>query len=249
MHADTQTVLVVIIRVIRSYMLLIQLDWCIMSGGLWLGLTSKPRVIRSYMLLIQLDCILTHCNYSQPASIKLDNENIGGHCYTFTTVTGTHFKPRAICSYMLLIQVDWCIMSGGLWLGLTSNLERYVAICYWYRWTGVSWVGDCDWDSLQSLERYVATICYWYRWTGVSWVGDCDWDSLQSLERYVAICYWYRYTGVSWVGDCDWDSLQSRHVGGGIRPWIYSVGSSICTRWHSVQYTGLCHAVQLVLYL
>ena len=23
--------------------------------------------------------ILTHCNYSQPASIKLDNENIGGH--------------------------------------------------------------------------------------------------------------------------------------------------------------------------
>ena len=24
-------------------------------------------------------CILTHCNYSQPASIKLDNENIGGH--------------------------------------------------------------------------------------------------------------------------------------------------------------------------
>ena len=29
-------------------------------------------------------CILTHCNYSQPASIKLDNENIDGHCYTFT---------------------------------------------------------------------------------------------------------------------------------------------------------------------
>jgi len=28
--------------------------------------------------------INTHCNYSQPASIKLDNENIGGHCYTFT---------------------------------------------------------------------------------------------------------------------------------------------------------------------
>ena len=23
--------------------------------------------------------INTHCNYSQPASIKLDNENIGGH--------------------------------------------------------------------------------------------------------------------------------------------------------------------------
>ena len=22
---------------------------------------------------------ITHCNYSQPASIKLDNENIGGH--------------------------------------------------------------------------------------------------------------------------------------------------------------------------
>jgi len=22
---------------------------------------------------------ITHCNYSQPASIKLDNKNIGGH--------------------------------------------------------------------------------------------------------------------------------------------------------------------------
>jgi len=60
MHADTQTVLVVIIRVIRSYMLLIQVDWCIMSGGLWLGLTSKPRAIRSYMLLIQVYwCIMS----------------------------------------------------------------------------------------------------------------------------------------------------------------------------------------------
>ena len=28
--------------------------------------------------------INTHCNYSQPTLIKLDNENIGGHCYTFT---------------------------------------------------------------------------------------------------------------------------------------------------------------------
>ena len=31
--------------------------------------------------------INTHCNYSQSALIKLDNENIGGHCYTFTVIT------------------------------------------------------------------------------------------------------------------------------------------------------------------
>jgi len=28
---------------------------------------------------IKGDMYITHCNYSQPASIKLDNENIGGH--------------------------------------------------------------------------------------------------------------------------------------------------------------------------
>jgi len=39
-------------------------------------------------------CILTHCNYSQPASIKLDNENIGGHCYTFTAITLTGSSIR-----------------------------------------------------------------------------------------------------------------------------------------------------------
>ena len=38
-----------------------------------------------------IPCILTHCNYSQHASIKLDNENIGGHltllhiCPTYKT--------------------------------------------------------------------------------------------------------------------------------------------------------------------
>jgi len=28
---------------------------------------------------IKGDMYITHCNYSQPASIKLDNKNIGGH--------------------------------------------------------------------------------------------------------------------------------------------------------------------------
>jgi len=36
--------------------------------------------------------INTHCNYSQPTLIKLDNENIGGHCYSFTDVN-THHTP------------------------------------------------------------------------------------------------------------------------------------------------------------
>ena len=31
------------------------------------------------MPAIKGDMYITHCNYSQPASIKLDNKNIGGH--------------------------------------------------------------------------------------------------------------------------------------------------------------------------
>ena len=50
---------------------------------------------------------------------------------------------------------------------------------------------------------------------------------------------------VSWLGHCDWGILQSRHVGGGLQPRIYSIGSSVCTRGHRVQYIGLHHAVQL----
>jgi len=42
--------------------------------------------------------MLEYCNYSQPASIKLDNENIGGHCYTFTLndVQNKHFVAYSI---------------------------------------------------------------------------------------------------------------------------------------------------------
>ena len=48
-------------------------------------------------------CILTHCNYSQPASIKLDNENIGGHCYTFTTEdVHLHTPALRIVTHFLL---------------------------------------------------------------------------------------------------------------------------------------------------
>jgi len=35
--------------------------------------------------------MLTHCNYSQPASIKLDNENIGGHLTPLHTVVLNRF--------------------------------------------------------------------------------------------------------------------------------------------------------------
>jgi len=34
-------------------------------------------------------CILTHCNYSQPTLIKLDNENIGGHLTPLHWVRGS----------------------------------------------------------------------------------------------------------------------------------------------------------------
>jgi len=39
---------------------------------------------------IKGDMYITHCNYSQPASIKLDNKNIGGH------LTPLHKQKRAM---------------------------------------------------------------------------------------------------------------------------------------------------------
>ena len=43
------------------------------------------------MPAIKGDMYITHCNYSQPASIKLDNKNIGGH----------------------LTPLHWCNMNGN----------------------------------------------------------------------------------------------------------------------------------------
>ena len=40
------------------------------------------------MPAIKGDMYITHCNYSQPASIKLDNKNIGGH------LTPLHFHIK-----------------------------------------------------------------------------------------------------------------------------------------------------------
>jgi len=37
--------------------------------------------------------INTHCNYSQPELTKLNNENIGGHPYTFTQTSRILPKP------------------------------------------------------------------------------------------------------------------------------------------------------------
>jgi len=50
--------------------------------------------------------INTHCNYSQPASIKLDNENIGGHCYTFTP-TQLHKSYCTDCDAYSLALWEW----------------------------------------------------------------------------------------------------------------------------------------------
>ena len=50
-------------------------------------LQRKASMQQNAFLLVPAikgDMYITHCNYSQPASIKLDNKNIGGHCYTFT---------------------------------------------------------------------------------------------------------------------------------------------------------------------
>ena len=38
--------------------------------------------------------VSTHFLTSQPTLIKLDNENIGGHCYTFTLITGVSSWTR-----------------------------------------------------------------------------------------------------------------------------------------------------------
>ena len=45
-------------------------------------LQRKASMQQNAFLLVPAikgDMYITHCNYSQPASIKLDNENIGGH--------------------------------------------------------------------------------------------------------------------------------------------------------------------------
>ena len=45
-------------------------------------LQRKASMQQNAFLLVPAtkgDMYITHCNYSQPASIKLDNKNIGGH--------------------------------------------------------------------------------------------------------------------------------------------------------------------------
>jgi len=44
--------------------------------------------------------INTHSNYSQPALLKLDNENIGGHRFTFTARNSSIFSQYCSCGYL-----------------------------------------------------------------------------------------------------------------------------------------------------
>jgi len=47
---------------------------------------------------IKGDMYTTHCNYSQPASIKLDNKNIGGHLTPLQSPSPTAWFTQNGCA-------------------------------------------------------------------------------------------------------------------------------------------------------
>ena len=76
------------------------------------------------MPAIKGDMYITHCNYSQPASIKLDNKNIGGHLTPLQSSPNCFLCASAVCKPGRLFQTR----VSDLGLPMVNGRAPF---CYW----------------------------------------------------------------------------------------------------------------------
>ena len=148
------------------------------------------------MPAIKGDMYITHCNYSQPASIKLDNKNIGGHLTPLhcllprrTGWTRSDFGMQTFQAPHLLLASEQSSASNNIWT-VQTNYGRWSWSHVSKHWNCITNILDHDADKLhrrmfillswRSSKTISGAACY-IRYTSLS-VMSIESDLLEDTD-------------------------------------------------------------------